>query len=54
MLLKKVLMAFSFPSHYLYEGSIPEARFKRNDCITVQAPQGALYLHTIRPLAAGL
>lgn len=39
---------------YLYEGGIPEAGVKRDDCITVKAPQGALYPHTFCPSVTGL
>lgn len=40
--------------YYLYEGAIPEARVERDDCITVQPPQGAPYLHTVCPFATRL
>lgn len=39
---------------YLYEGAVPEARLESDDCITVHAPQGALYLHTVGSLGTGL
>lgn len=39
---------------YLYERAVPEARLESDDCITVQAPQGALYRLTTCPIATGL
>lgn len=39
---------------YLYEGAVPEARVESDDCITVQAPQGALYPNTFCPIVTGL
>lgn len=39
---------------YLYEGAVKEARAESDDCITVQAQQGARYRHTFGPIATGL
>lgn len=39
---------------YLDEGLVPEARLQSDDCITVQAPQRALYDRTNCPTATGL
>lgn len=56
LLMKKILFVCLLnPSpRYLDEGAVPEARVERDDCITVHAPQGALYLHAFCPLVTGL
>lgn len=54
MKIMALLAQVIFLSCYLDEGAVPEARVESDDCITVQAPQGAPYLHTFCPFATGL